>query len=118
LAIDGPDTKCTSPCPGDPGQSCGSAAYVNVYKTPIAVTHTMNAAPKIAASGNAITLTPVTEPYGIGFDMRINYDDKAGKTEYAENGTGILGHVFAMASQYRILSFVTDVGNLLPVSII
>ena len=104
-------------CPGDPGQKCGSDAYVNVYKTPISMSHTIDAVPKIVDSGDTVILGAVVEPPSIAFDLRLDYNNFAGLTEYHENGTGILHHVYAKAGQYEIQSYITDTGNLLPVSI-
>lgn len=109
------DTKCDMICPGSLDK-CGSASFVSVYRTPISVEVILAAAVNTVPSGSQVILATSAEPGDTAFDLRVNFDDGAGRTYYSENGTDLLSRTYHQAGEYEIRSYVTDVGQLLPVS--
>ena len=110
-------SKCTLPCDGNAAQTCGSETHVQLYDAIKPVTSSLAVSKSIVTVGEAVTFSPNVETSGVGWQIRMDYADGAGFSNYDPSpGTNLLTRTFYQAGKYSVGAYLTDSEQKLAVS--
>lgn len=106
-------------CVGDLVSTCGSIAHVQVYSASSPVEIIIDANPKIVATGDTVDFTASVETGNPAYNIRIDYGDDAGKTDYMNSATvPDLSRTYHMAGEYSISAFANSLDLSLTVGLL
>lgn len=100
------DGNCSIPCVGNLALTCGSITHVQVYDATSPIEITVDASPKVVATGDTVVVTTNVQTNNVNYNVRVDYGDDAGVTDYIGfPSSHNFSRTYHMAGEYSVMAY-------------